>query len=210
MKKIFALTLTLGLIATSVHGQGTIAFANSALTRVIYHSDLLGGESIPLPTNIPINYGVFWGTSVNGTTAWHGPVLPLGVSSTTTAGLIVAPSIYAIPGTEADQRVLMQIFGWSASFGADVYAAWQAALQGAPGLLYGATDIREVTLGDADGPGTVIWQTATGTDPDRFRLALWPGGGPPPPTVVPEASTLALGALAGLILLFRRSSRKLE
>jgi hypothetical protein len=56
----------------------------------------------------------------------------------------------------------MQVRGWSAEFGTD----WEAAR--AAGAFYGETDVREITLGDLEGPGRVIWQTPTGTHPNRF------------------------------------------
>jgi len=179
MKKLL---LTLALVAATAasYAQGTIAFGNSALTRF-----LVNGRAALL-TDGPFNFGVF----VNGSTE---VVTPLGVSSSTTAGIISAASVYAIPGTEAGQTVQLQIRGWAASFGAD----WQAAR--AQGALFGETDVRPVTLGPTAGPGAVIWQTASGTSPNRF-YAL---------NIVPEPSTIALGVLGlGSLLFLRRRQVK--
>jgi hypothetical protein len=86
--------------------------------------------------------------------------------------------------------VSLQIRAWWASFGSDSEAARRR------GYYYGETDIRQVTLAPTAGPGTVIWQTATGINPNRF----YPIG---PILGVPEPSTFALGALVGLLLLLR-------
>jgi hypothetical protein len=138
-----------------------------------------------------LNFGVF----VNGSQV---PVPTLGVNSTTTAGIIVAASVYGIPGTDPGQVVGLQIRGWSASFGTD----WLAASR-SDHALYGETDVRQVTLGATAGPGAVIWQTASGTNPNRFNpLALLV-------PLVPEPSTIALGVLGlGSLLLFRRRQAK--
>jgi hypothetical protein len=129
-----------------------------------------------------------WGTSANDLGLNVGP---LGTSSTITAGIIVAPSVYAISGTEPLQTVFLQIRAWDAAFGTD-WAAAQAA-----GYFFGQTDVRQVTLGPTAGPGTVIWQGATGTNPNRFNPLYLP--------IIPEPSTVILGALGvGSMLLFCR------
>jgi hypothetical protein len=176
------LTLFLFAAVAQAHSQGTIAFGNSALTRV---TAIYVGV---VPTTLALNFGVFWGT--NPESVSDTPVLPLGHSSTTTAGIIVAPSVYAIPGTEPLQTVFLQIRGWDASFGTD----WRAARDS--GSWFGQTDVRQVTLGPTAGPGALIWQGATGTDLNRFYPMYLP---------VPEPSAMAFGAaLSGLLVLLRR------
>jgi hypothetical protein len=177
MKKLL-LTLALVAMTAATYAQGTIAFGNSALTKYMVNS-------APATLTPVFSFGVF----VNGSAT---PVPTLGASSTTTAGIIVAPSVYAIPGTDPLQVVSLQIKGWDAQ-----YASYDAAR--AAGGLAGATDVRQVTLGPTAGPGTVIWQTATGTNPSRFL----------PINIVPEPSTIALGVLGlGSLLLFRRRQAK--
>ena len=190
MKKLL-LTLALMATATLSYAQGTVAFCNSIAATVKY---VVGGAApVVLPTTVAANFGVFWGTSAGALTLNEGP---LGTASTVNAGIIVAPSVYGInPGSQPLQVVFMQIRGWDASFGND----WAAARNA--GKLFGETDVRPVTLGPTAGPGTVIWQGATGTNPNRFNpLTL---------SIVPEPSTIALGVLGlGSLLLFRRRQAK--
>jgi hypothetical protein len=177
MKKLL-LPLLLVASAIQAHSQGTIAFGNSALTRFTIN----GSGAFDM-----FSFGVF----VNGS---EQPVSPLGISSTASLGIIVASSVYAIPGTEPLQVVSMQIKGWDARF-----ASYDAARAG--GAFYGATDVRQITLGPTAGPGTVIWQTATGTNPNRFFAAV----------MIPEPSTTLLGGtLIGLMLLLRRGRNPLS
>jgi hypothetical protein len=95
--------------------------------------------------------------------------------------------------------VYMQIYAWEWRGGDDPYQAWRA------GAWTASTDVRQVTLGSTVGPGAVLWQSASGNDPNRFHPLTFftPGGGPPPP-VVPEPAALALVALAGVALFIRR------
>jgi len=171
MKKLL---LTLGLIGITIfaHAQGTIAFGNSALTRIVVPSlDGGGGRNATAADGLII--GAFYGPA--GTTDL---VMAPGTATIgSTAGIMVgAPSVFALPGTEAGQVVSLQIRAWSNQ-------GW-----------FGQTKIAQVTLGPTAGPGTVIWQSASGTNPNRFT---------PLTTVVPEPSTLVFGALACAFLLFR-------
>jgi hypothetical protein len=189
MKKLL-LTLALMATATLSYAQGTIAFGNSIAATV--KIDPGTGVAVVLPISVRANFGVFWGTSAGALNLNEGP---LGTSSTANAGIIVAPSVYGInPGSEPLQVVFMQIRGWDAAFGNDWAAAQNA------GALFGQTDVRQVTLGPTAGPGTVIWQGATGTNPNRFNPLV---------LIVPEPSTIALGVLGlGSLLLFRRRQAK--
>ena len=170
MKKLL---LTLGLISITVfaHAQGTIAFGNSALTRIVVPSG--DGSSRNATAADGLIIGVFYGPA--GTTDL---VMAPGTATIgSTAGVMVgAPSVFALPGTEAGQVISLQIRAWNNQ-------GW-----------FGQTKVAQVTLGPTAGPGTVIWQSASGTNPNRFTPLIF---------VVPEPSTLALGALAGAFLLFR-------
>ena len=177
------------------HGQGTIAFGNSALTRINIRDYRDGTIRNCLSTD-GITVGVFYGPA--GSTPEQLLLVPGLATIGSTAGVLVnAPSVFLLPGTEGGQIVSLQIRAWYSTFGTD----WQAAKQA--GYYYGETDVRQVTLGPTAGPGQVIWQSASGTNPNRFH----PLG---PILGVPEPSTLAIGALGGLLLLlrWRKASRK--
>lgn len=162
MKRLL-LTLVFITAASFAHGQGTVALANSALTRV-QMLDAQSGATAPVPVSISLNYGLF----VNGSTV---PVMPLGTSSTTAAGIIVAPLAFVVPGVTPGQQVPAQVRGWAAEFGTD----WQTAK--ALGAVYGETDVRLIVLGEMSGPGAVIWQSTTGPSTNRFYPLVVSGGG---------------------------------
>lgn len=148
--RLALLTLVLLALATSTRARGTIGFPNGPLTRYTWNVG-----SFP----VPVVFGVFWGTNANELNM----VLPLGTGSVSQTGLILAPSVYPIPGTEPGQAVYLQIKGWAASYGTN----WmEARLNFAS---YGQTDVRQVTLGQTAGPGTVIWQSSSGGNPNRFH-----------------------------------------
>jgi len=184
MKKLF-LTLYLVTIAALAHGQGTIAFGNSALTRI----------QIPLPDGTLRNataadglvVGVFYGPA--GSPCESLVQAPGLATIGNTAGVLVnAPSVFPLPGTEQGQVVSLQIRAWTP-------------------LLCGETDVRQVTLGPTAGSGTVIWQSAASTNPNRFTPLNF-GNPHPPACCIPEPSTFAVGVLGGALLLFFR--RKLD
>jgi len=172
MKKLI---LTLGLIGitTFAYAQGTIAFGNNALTRT-----MIGGDGAAIRGNTSADgviFGAFYGPAGSGPEAL---VQAPGLASigSTSGVMINAPSVFALPGTEPGQIVSLQIRGWNDR-------GW-----------YGETKVAQVTLGPTAGPGTVIWQTSSATNPNRFNPLV---------VFVPEPSALALGALAGAFLLFR-------
>lgn len=152
--KRFLLTLMLASHGLMAHAAGTIAFGS--LAQMQWYPGT-GGTTVPVPTTAQIVYGVFWGTNREALTL----VFPLGSSS---GGLIVAPVIYQIPGTEEGQKVYLQVKGWSADYGTN----WVQAKHDFAN--FAETDIRQVTLAPEVGPGTFIWQGTSGTNPNRFYL----------------------------------------
>jgi hypothetical protein len=192
MKKLL-LTIALAAMTAVSYGQGTIAFGNTIASRVKY--SIAGQATVDLPVTVRANFGVFFSTSSGVESQLQLGNPTLGTSSTSSAGIIVGAGTYAINGGPELATVFMQIRGWDASFG-DNWAAAKAA-----GALYGQTDVRQVTLASALGPGTAIWQSATATDPKKFN--------PMTLSIVPEPSTIALGVLGlGSLLLFRRRQAK--
>jgi len=143
MKKLL-LVVGFAAITALAHGQGTIAFGNSALTRIT-----LGcGGNVTAADGILFH--VFYGPAGSSRDAL---VQAPGTASVgATAGVLVnAPSVFQLPGTEGGQVVSLQI------------RAWDSAR-----IVYGETSVRQVTLGPTAGPGAVIWQTAASTNPNRF------------------------------------------
>lgn len=100
-----SILLALGFIASAsfAHGQGAVTLVNSTVTRV-QMLDAQSGTTAPVPVSISLNYGLF----VNGSTV---PVMPLGTSSATIAGIIVAPNPYVIPGVLPGVPVPVQVRG---------------------------------------------------------------------------------------------------
>lgn len=88
----------MALVATSAmsYGQGTIAFGNTIASRVKYVS-APGAAAIDMPTSVRANFGVFFSTS-SANDLQLNPGGALGVSSTSSAGIITAAGTYAING----------------------------------------------------------------------------------------------------------------
>jgi hypothetical protein len=208
MRKIFLTLLLLGS-AFPAFAQGTVFFSNNAFEKIssyAYGADLW--TVVPATPGL-LNFGLFYGT---GTTqpaklTFLGSVL--GVNSATTPGLIVNTSgnsitSLGIPGTHPGETdVWIQIAGWSASFGTD-WAAARVAATMTYGDYFGTSTIINVApnaggLGPSIGPGAIIWQTASGTDPTKIA------GGFVVLTAIPEPSTTALFGLGvAAVLIVRR------
>ena len=148
-----ALLFTAMTQAIGVQAAGSITLANNTLTRV---------QIFPDGTSVPIVFGVFWGT--NQSELILAPRLV--TNATVASGLISAPSPYLIPGTEAGQTVYLRIRAWHAPYGTN----WMAAR--ANGAYFGETDTRLVLLAAEAGPGTIIWQSSSGTSPNKFYPLL--------------------------------------
>jgi len=190
VKKLLV-TLSLVAMTSLCHAEGTIQFANSVLTKV--RMETLAGESFVAPTDIPIHYGVFFGADAESLST--SPDSPLGITHPTLPGIIATANVFHLTGTQSGQTVFLQICGWSAEFGTD----WQTASI-SDGAWFGETGILPVRLGPDEGPAEVIWtnipQPSDPPRPDRLMSLVL--------HTVPEPSTLALGALGGMALLFGR------
>jgi len=166
------------MTSVAAYAQGTIAFGNSALTRVQIRENGVVRGNATAADNLII--GVFFGQAgASESTLTQAPGLAA-ISGTTAGVLVNAASVFALPGTEPGQIVSLQIRAWDAT-----------------GKFEGHTDVRQVTLAPTAGPGAVIWQTASGTVTTRFTPLIV--------DIVPEPSTIALAVLGlGSLLLFRR------
>lgn len=181
MKKTLLTLALVALTTVASYAQGTIAFGNSALTRVTVRN-LDGSVRGNATTGDGVNFYVFFGPAGAAADALTQVQQPEPRASIgTTAGVMVnAPSVFALPGTEGGQVVSLQIRAWNADR-----------------TIVGETGVAQVTLGPTAGPGAVIWQTATGTFTTRFTPLVV--------NIVPEPSTIALAVLGlGSLLLFRR------
>jgi hypothetical protein len=191
MKKTLLTLALAALSVTAIHAQGLIGFQNSTLTKIKFEATP-GATLVDAPIGAVV-FGVFWGTTEAGVRLIDDAAK---LANVTTAGIINGGAAFAIPGTDPGQVIFLKIAGWDARNGLNFGASKGDAVAG----HYGETDVRQVTLTGAPSAGQVIWQTATGTNPNRFR----------PFTIfatVPEPSVIALGALGlGALLLRRRKA----
>jgi hypothetical protein len=185
MKKVLLTLAMVALTTVASFAQGTIAFGNGTLTRVTVRN-LDGSVRGNATAADALGFYVFFGAA--GTTdpaalTRVDQAVPVATIGTVEGIMINAPSIFPLPGTEPGQIVSLQIRAWDLATGGQRMA--------------GQTDIRQVTLAPTAGPGTVIWQGANGTNPNRFNPLVV--------NIVPEPSTIALAVLGlGSLLLFRR------
>ncbi len=134
--------------------EGTIGFGNSSLTRAVMYQ----GSWANAPQ---IVYGVFWRTNAN----WQDPMhLALPLVTNIGSGIIPGGLSYRLPGTEAGQRVFLQVRAWPASYGTNPPAVWLE--------WSGRTGVKEIQLGSVAGPGTAIWQSPLDNRLDRFYPLL--------------------------------------
>ena len=148
MKKLLLTIGFIGCTVASALAQGTIAFGNSALTRITVHDS--PGNRRNLTVADGVMFGAFYGPA--GSTQDQLVMAPGIATIGPVAGILInAPSVFALPGTEPGQVVSLQIRAWNDQ-------GW-----------WGQTKVAQVTLGPTAGPGTVIWQTSD-TNPNRFTL----------------------------------------
>lgn len=193
MKPIL-LALTFAAAVFRLHADGTIAFANSRLTRVQILEP--GKTSRPATAEDNLLIGVFYGPPQSDADS----LLP--ASGFATIGLepglmTNAPNIFPLPGTAPNSVVSLQVRAWDAALGPDGwklvprFPCWGTTSPycEAGGKFYGETKISQLTIGPSNGPGTVIWQTASGLNPYRFtplQITICPEspGGPNIPPAI--------------------------
>jgi hypothetical protein len=178
MKKQLLTLALVTLAATASFAQGTIALNNSVGTPVridVNGNGIYETADRQATAADGLVISVWWGAGAELTMA------PISAATVGANGVIQGSTLSAtqIVGSQEGQTVSLQI-----------------RAQNAAGTLFGQTKVAQVTLGPTAGPGTVIWQGATGTVASRFTPLL---------VQVPEPSTIALGVLGlGSLLLFRR------
>ena len=178
MKKTLITIALMAATAVASFGQGTINPLNGALSKVRIDSNGNGiyeSTDAAATTTDGIQFTVLWGAA--GTAPTHAlGTLTIG----TTAGILVGlPAITALPIAAGDVGTVISL---------------QITASG-PNGLRGATEVKQVTLAAAAGPGTVTWNSSANAN--RFSQMLI--------APVPEPSTIALGVLGlGSLLLFRR------
>lgn len=193
MKKLIA-ALVLVAAGSLAYGQGTVQFSNGAFTKI--STDITGSlaptSTVPGAWSFGLFYGIGQSTSLTLLTT------QFGVNSTVTTGVIASPAdgktaltLVPLPGTSGNEAdVWLQFAGWSGSFGTD----WQGAKTGG---YFGETPVTlGPALGATAGPGAVIWQLASGTNPNNLKAFV---------ITVPEPATMALTGLGvAAMLIFRR------
>ena len=157
------------------HAQGIIWLGNSALTKIqLCDNGVLRDATAADGIRISVYFGPA-GASRDSLTAVPGTdAFGIGANPGVLSGSGL--STFALPGTEGGQTVSLMI-RVSRPFG-----------------IFQETKVAQVILTSAPSPGAVIWQTSGGTHPNRFTPLIF---------YCPEPSTLALGALAGALLVFR-------
>lgn len=171
------LTLALVAMATvSSFAQGTINPLNGPLagTKVWVDTNADGTKDRLATTADGIQFSIFFGPAgVSAPSSRVEGIMTIGADGVLT-GL---PTLLALPGAgEGGTIVSLQIVASNAQ-------GWR-----------GATDVKQVTLAPASGPGIGVWSSTASTA--KFLPLV---------VTVPEPSTIALGVLGlGSLLLFRR------
>jgi len=190
MKKTILTLALVGLSAAATYAQGTIQFANSTLSKVKY-VDTVGAAAVDAPVGCV--YGVFWGATADSLHQEGNGVV------STVAGVFSGGTAFPLVGSNPGETVSLKIAGWLNKGGQTPLVAPTDKMTGLS--HFGESQVVTTgVLGPSTGPGTVIWQGPTGTNPNRakpFEIA----------PVVPEPSVIALGALGlGALLLRRRKA----
>jgi hypothetical protein len=196
MKKTMLTLALVGLSAAATYAQGTIQFLNSGLSPVKYQ-EAPGGPIVNAPMGLGIVIGVFWGTSASALQLQQ-PTTTIGTGPTPAAGVFNGGAVYTLPGAPVGSTVSLKIAGW-VNLGGTTPTDVSGRLD--PRIThYGESAVVTTTaLAPESGPGTVVWQGATGVNANRAKPFVI--------ELVPEPSVMALGALGlGALLLRRRKA----
>jgi hypothetical protein len=183
-----ALVVLTIFLSDSARAQGTIQFLNTSLQKLKFCQN---NVAVDCPAGVVV--GVFWGYS-RDTLALALPTVVV-----QTAGLFNGGAAYPLAGSNPGEVVYLKIAGWYNRSGPTPLVAAQGPLT--PGITdWGESAVVSVALGPTTGPGTVVFQSATATNPDRAKPFII---GPLLPC--PEPSVFALGAVGlGLWVILRR------
>lgn len=192
MKKTLLTMALVTLTAVATYAQGSIQMLNSP-TQKLKYEDTTGAALVDAPLGTVV--GIFYGQSADNLTLAR-PTATI----TTTAGNFNGGAVYLLPGTTpVTGTVVFKIAAWFNKGGTTPSEALAGVAS--PGIThYGeSATVTSLALGPTAGPGTVLFQSATGTNPNRIKaFTLSP---------VPEPSVVALGALGlGALLLRRRKA----
>ncbi len=190
--QILVVFAALVVAPSSVKAQGTIQFLNSTLSK-IRAADWDGTSMGDAPVGTYV--GVFYGASADSLTLADATV------RMTAPGLFNGGVVYALPNTSPGQTVFLKVAAWFNALGETPSLARQGV--NSPGITcYGESAVVATTaLGPTAGPGTVVWQAASGTNPNRVKPFVIVGE-------CPEPSAYALvGCGLGALFLRRRRAR---
>ncbi len=194
MKKSILIRIALAALvavgAPSAKAQGTIQFLNSTLSK-IRAADWDGTIMGDAPVGTVV--GVFYGSSAESLALADATV------RMKAPGLFNGGVVYALPNTSPGQTVFLKIAAWFNARGPTPDLA-RSGHQSPDITCYGESAVVATTaLGPTAGPGTVVWQAASGTNPNRAKAFVMVGECPEP-----SVCALAGCGLGALLLLGRR------
>ena len=177
MKKRLLTGWALCAVVASAGAQGTLFFQNS-LTSSIYingtgighraTSATIGAQTGNGSTGV-IDVGLVWGTSADDVNTLQG-IEGIGTAAGILGGVPAIADNYGLTGTSPGDTVFVQIFCWDSSFGDSLdgmnaclaAGGLFAAASGTPGVYGSIGAPLSFTLGQPQGPGTVIFGTTPG------------------------------------------------